>query len=326
MTDVTAASLAELVAGRLIGDGARRIVGLGDLRTAGPEQIGFVRHKRYRDAAAASKAGALLLAEELPTKASQILVDDVDVAYAKVALLFHPLPRATEHMVHPTAVVDPEAELEAPVQIGPRAVVGRARIGSGTVVMAGVVVGDDVTIGGDCVFYPNATIYPNVRIGNRVIVHANAVIGADGFGYAHEDGHWLKVPQLGTTVLEDDVEIGSLSTVDRATLGVTLVRAGSKIDNLCHIAHNCSIGYDVVMAGGAMVAGSTTIGDRCSIAGQVGITGHIKITDDVRLGGGTVVLRDIDKPGDYMGHPVLEKRRFMRLLRKLRDMVVDADE
>jgi UDP-3-O-[3-hydroxymyristoyl] glucosamine N-acyltransferase len=183
-----------------------------------------------------------------------------------------------------------------------------------------------VTIGGDCVFYPNATIYPNVRIGNRVIVHANAVIGADGFGYAHEDGHWLKVPQLGTTVLEDDVEIGSLSTVDRATLGVTLVRAGSKIDNLCHIAHNCSIGYDVVMAGGAMVAGSTTIGDRCSIAGQVGITGHIKITDDVRLGGGTVVLRDIDKPGDYMGHPVLEKRRFMRLLRKLRDMVVDADE
>lgn len=321
MTEATVAALTELVAGRLIGDGTRRIVGLGDLRSAGPDRIGFVRDARYHAAATASNVGALLLSEELPTRASQILVADVDVAYAKVALLFHPLPRATTHSIHPTAVVDPEADLEQPVQVGPRAVVGRSRIGAGSVVMAGAVIGDGVAIGRDCIVYPNATIYPGVQIGERVIVHANAVVGADGFGYAREGSRWLKVPQLGTVVLEDDVELGAGSAVDRATLGATVVGARAKIDNLCHIAHNCTVGPDVVMAAGAMVAGSTKIGARCFIAGQVGISGHLEIGDDVRFGGGTIVLRDVREPGDYMGHPVMKKRRFMRLLRVLRDMV-----
>ena len=321
MTAVTVAFLAELVAGRLRGDGSRRIVGLGDLRSARPDQIGFVRHPRYHAAAAATAAGALLAAGEIETGASLIVVDDVDVAYAKVATWFHPVPRASEHRVHPAAFVHPEAELEPPVDIAPFAVIGRSRIAKGTVVMAGVSIGDDADIGNDCVFYPNSTVYAGVRIGNRVIVHSSAAIGSDGFGYANEGGKWLKVPQLGTVVLEDDVEIGVGSAIDRGTLGVTTVGARTKIDNNCHVAHNCTIGTDVVMAAGAMVAGSTRLGDRCVLAGQVGIAGHLEIAADCRFAGDTVVLKDVDRSGDYMGHPMMHKRSFLRLMRMLRDMV-----
>lgn len=321
MTHATVAALADLVGGRLVGDGERRIIGLGDLRTAGPDRIGFVRNAHYQALAATTRAGAVLANVELTTAASQIVVADVDLAYAKVAQLFHPGPRAVEHVVHPTAVVDSAAELEAPVAIGPHAVVGRSRIGAGTVVMAGVAIGDDVTIGRDCVFFPNVVVYGSVRIGARVIVHANAVLGSDGFGYAREGHTWVKVPQLGSVVLEDDVEIGASTAVDRGTLGPTRIGARTKIDNLCHVAHNCTIGADTAMAAGCMIAGSSSIGDRCVVAGQVGISGHLKIDDDVKLGGGSVVLKDVAGPGEYMGHPLLEKRQFLRLLRKWREMV-----
>ena len=321
MTEASVAELAQLVAGRLLGDGDRRIVGLGDLRTAGPDRIGFVRDARYAAAAKATRAGALLTESELATAASQIVVDDVDVAYAKVALRFHPVPRAMCHEVHATAVVDPAAVLEEPVQIGPRAVVGKSRVGAGTVVGAGVVIGDGCSIGRDCFFHPNATVYGGVQLGQRVLVHANAVLGSDGFGYAREAGRWIKVPQLGTTIIEDDVEVGAGTTIDRATLGVTRIGARTKIDNLCHIAHNCTIGQDVAIAANCGIAGSTSVGDRCVIAGNVGISGHQTIGPDVRLGGGTVVLKDVTEPGDYMGHPLLEKRRFLRLLRVLRGLV-----
>ncbi|MFY9343985.1 MAG: UDP-3-O-(3-hydroxymyristoyl)glucosamine N-acyltransferase [Planctomycetota bacterium] len=326
MTDTTVQALAQLVGGRLIGDGSRRIVGLADLRSAAADRIGFVRHARYHSAAKATRAGAVLTADELATPASQIVVADVDVAYAKVAALFHPVPRALSHSVHPSAVVDPGAELTAPVVVGPRAVVGRCRIGSGTVVSAGVVIGDQCTIGRDCFLHPNATLCPQVQLGNRVIVQANAVVGSDGFGYARDGNQWLKVPQLGIAVLEDDVEIGAGTAIDRATLGATRIGARTKIDNLCHIAHNCTIGQDVAIAANCGIAGSTTIGDRCVFAGGVGISGHLTIAADVRLGGGTVVLKDIPEAGDYMGHPVIEKRRFLRLLRVLRGLVSGRDD
>jgi UDP-3-O-[3-hydroxymyristoyl] glucosamine N-acyltransferase len=223
-------------------------------------------------------------------------------------------------------VVDPAAELEAPVDIGPRAVVGPCRIGAGTVVRAGVVIGDGCVIGRDCLLHPNVTVYPRVQLGQRVIVHANAVIGSDGFGYAQDGATWLKVPQLGTTVLDDDVEVGAGTTIDRGALGNTRIGARTKIDNLCHIAHNCVIGADVAIAANCGIAGSTTVGDRCVIAGNVGISGHLAIGSDVRLGGGTVVLKDVPEAGDYMGHPLLEKRRFLRLLRVLRGLVPGRGE
>jgi UDP-3-O-[3-hydroxymyristoyl] glucosamine N-acyltransferase len=326
MTETTVAALADLVAGRLIGDGGRRIVGLGDLRTAGPDRIGFVREARYRALAKTTRAGAVLTGAEITTSASQIVVGDVDVAFAKVASHFHPLPRAAALAVHPTAVVDPGAQIDGPVQIGPRAVVGRCRIGAGSVIGAGVVIGDGSSLGRDCLLHPNATIYPGVELGARVIVHSNAVIGSDGFGYAREGSTWVKVPQLGTVVIGDDVEIGAGTAIDRGTLGATRIGPRTKIDNLCHVAHNCSIGADCAMAAGVMIAGSTVVGDRCVFAGNVGISGHVQIGSDVRLAGGTVILRDVPEPGDYMGHPVMKKRRFLRLLRVLRGLVPGRGE
>ncbi|MCK5943880.1 MAG: UDP-3-O-(3-hydroxymyristoyl)glucosamine N-acyltransferase [Planctomycetes bacterium] len=323
MTEVSVASLAELVGGRLIGDGERRIVGLCDLRQPAPDRIGFVRHARYQEAARQTTAGALLSKEEFETPASLIVVADVDVAYAKVAMHFHPLPLATEHAVHPTASVHPEAELESPVHVGPNASVGRCRIGAGTAIMAGAAIGDGARLGRDCLVHANATVGHDVVMGDRVILQPNAVVGSDGFGYAREGATWHKVPQLGTVVLGDDVEVGSNSAIDRGTLGATRIGARTKLDNLVHIAHNCNIGEDVVMAAGAMVAGSTTLGDRCVLAGQVGISGHLKIAADCRFAGDTVVLRDVPEPGDYMGHPMMTKRRYLRLMRDQRRSVGD---
>lgn len=320
MTEVTVTSLAELVAGRLVGDGDRCVVGLADLRTARSDQIGFVRHPRYYEMAATTEAGALLAAEEFPTSASLIVVEDVDVAYAKVAMFFHPLPLAKTHEIHPTASVHPEAELEAPVRVAANASVGKCKIGAGTAVLAGASVGDGAVVGKDCLFHPNSCVGHDVIVGDRVILQPNAVVGSDGFGYAREGGAWIKVPQLGTVILKDDVEVGSNSAIDRGTLGVTTIGRGTKLDNLVHIAHNCTIGEDVVMAAGAMVAGSTLLGDRCVLAGQVGIAGHLKIASDCRFAGDTVVLKDIEKSGDYMGHPVMEKRKYLRLMREMRKL------
>ncbi len=326
MTQITVAELAKLVGGRVVGDASRSIVGLGDLRSAGPDRIGFVREARYQAVAKTTRAGAILTVTQLATSAAQVLVDDVDVAYAKVSAHFHPVPRATAHDVHATAVVHPEAQLEAPVAIGPRAVVGKARIGAGTVISPGVVVGDGCVIGRDCFLHPNVTLYTGVQLGNRVILHASAVLGSDGFGYAREGSQWIKVPQLGNTVLEDDVEVGALTAIDRGALGTTRIGARTKIDNQCHIAHNCTIGCDVAMAAGVQIAGSTTVGDRCVFAGKVGISGHLQVASDVRIGGGSMVFKDVPESGDYMGHPLLEKRRSLRLLRVLRGLVPSRED
>jgi UDP-3-O-[3-hydroxymyristoyl] glucosamine N-acyltransferase len=320
MTDVTVGALAELVGGRLVGLGDGRIVGLADLRNAQPNQIGFVRHPRYYEMAAGTEAGALLALEEFPTKAALIVVDDVDVAYAKIAMWFHPLPLAKEHSIHPTASVHPEAKLEEPVMVGPNASVGKCSVGAGTHVMAGASIGDGAIVGKDCLFHPNSSFGHNCVAGDGVILQPNAVVGSDGFGYAREGAKWIKVPQLGNVVLKDDVEVGSNSAIDRGTLGVTTIGRGTKLDNSVHIAHNCTVGEDVVMAAGAMVAGSTTIGDRCVLAGQVGIAGHLNIQPDSRFAGDTVVLKNLPESGDYMGHPVMPKRKYLRLMRILRKL------
>jgi UDP-3-O-[3-hydroxymyristoyl] glucosamine N-acyltransferase len=321
MTEATVAALADLVGGRLVGDGERRIVGLCDLRAAAADRIGFVRHPRYQEMAATTAAGALLAMDEFETTASLIVVPDVDVAYAKVAMHFHPLPLARRHEVHPTAFVHPEAELEEPVHVGPNASVGRCRLGAGTAVLAGASIGDGATLGKDCLIHANASVGHDCALGDRVILQPNAVVGSDGFGYAREGATWHKVPQLGHVVCGDDVEVGSNSAIDRGTLGVTTIGARTKLDNLVHIAHNCTIGEDVVMAAGAMVAGSTTIGARCVLAGQVGIAGHLKIASDCRFAGDTVVLRDVAESGDYMGHPMMTKRQYLRLMRDQRRSV-----
>ncbi len=325
MTDVTVAAIAAMVDGRLRGDGERIIRGLGDLRTAGADRLGFVRHQRYAELARATQAGAVLSAIDLQTAASLILVDDVHVAYAKVATFFHPPPRAIANDIHARASVDEGAELQAPVRVGANATVGRCKIGAGTVIMPGVVILDGAEIGRDCVLYPNVTIYGGVRLGDRVILHGGTVIGSDGFGFARDRQGWLKVPQLGGVVIGDDVEFQAGCVVDRGALGDTRIGAGSKFDNHCHIAHNVVIGRDVVMAAGCSVAGSATVGDRCIFAGLVGINGHCNVAADVRLGGGTNLFKDINEPGDFMGTPTVPIKEHVRLMRKFKQWGRDSD-
>jgi len=312
----TVASLAALVGGTVHGDGSLVIRGVGDLRFAGGDRIGFLRDPKLLGAARTTKIGALLVEAPIDTPAVQVVVRAVDVAFARIAGLFHPMPRATEHSVDPTAAVHPEAVLESPVKVGPCAVVERgAHVGAGTVIGAGVVVGEECQVGRDCVLYPRVVLYPKVTLGDRVTIHAGAVVGADGFGYARaEGGEWVKWPQLGTVTVEDDVEIGANVTIDRAALGATRIGRGTKVDNLVHVGHNCSIGERVAIAGFSALAGSVVVGDRVQLGGHTICGGHLKIASDVRVGGNSGVMNDVTAAGDYMGFPLLEKSKWMRVL------------
>lgn len=315
MKSATVQRLAELVDGRVVGNGDAVVTGVADLRAAGPEHVGFVRDSRYAPLAAESGAGCVVVTSELDVSMPQIVVTDAHLAFARIALAFHPPPRAERHDVHPTATVHPDAVLDEPVAIGPNAVVGRGtRIGSGTVIAANTVVGADVRIGRDCSIYPRVVVYDRVCIGDRVIVHSGTVIGADGFGYVKDGARWLRVPQIGDVRIEDDVEIGANCAIDRGSLGTTRIGRGSKVDNIVHVGHNCELGEDCVVAGFSAFAGSTTMGDRVTVAGHVVTGGHLRIGDDVRIGGNSGITEDIEGPGDFMGFPVQRKSRWIRTL------------
>lgn len=201
------------------------------------------------------------------------------------------------------------------VYIGDFAYVGRrAQIGDFTKIYENVYVGDDVKIGSHCIIYPGVRIYPGMVIGNNVIIHANAVIGSDGFGFAPlEDGTWKKIEHTGNVIIEDDVEIGANTCVDKSQMGSTIIRQGAKLDNLCQIAHNVEVGRNTVMAAMTGVAGSTRIGEHCIFGGQSGIAGHITIADNTSLGAQTGVLGSIKTPGQaYMGTPAIPYREYLR--------------
>lgn len=323
MRKETVGSLADLVGGEVKGDRETPITGVGDLRTAGPEQIGFLADVKLEEAARSTKAGALLVRRPVDTPAAQIVVGNVYAAFAKVAQLFFPAPRVERHDVHPSAFVDPSVHLEPPVQVGPCAVVeSGSRIGAGTVLRAGVLVGERCRIGRDCVLHPGVVLYPGVELGDRVVVHGGCVLGSDGFGYAREDdGSYVKFPQMGRLIVEDDVEIGANTTIDRGALKATRIGRGSKLDNLIQVGHNCEFGAHVAVAGLCGFSGSTILGDRVSIAGHVVSSGHLKVGDDVRVGGASVLHRDVAAPGDYIGYPLMEKARWMRTVKALDKLV-----
>ena len=319
MTEETVGSIAQLVGGEVHGDAERPITGVADLRHAGPAHLGFLNDVKLESAAKETDAAALLVKRCVDTPAAQIVVGNVYASFAKVALHFHPLPRVDRHDVHPMASVAADAELAEPVRIGAGAVVdARAKIGAGTILFPRAVVGEGCQIGRDCILHPGVVLYPGVVLGDRVILHAGSVVGSDGFGYARDDdGSYIKFPQVGNVVLESDVEIGANTTIDRGALGATKIGRGSKIDNLVQVAHNCVFGENVAVAGFSAFSGSTTLGDRVSVAGHTVSAGHIEIGDDVRVGGNSVLYRNIQEPGDYVGYPLQEKRRWMRSLRAI---------
>lgn len=299
------------------GQGAETVAisGVAALDQAGPGQLTFMASKKYRHLLEATQAAAVILPPDVACDKPCLVNRDPYLAFAKVAELFAPPIPLPPAGVHPSAVVHPQARLEAGAAVGPGCVVGaRAVIGARTTLVAQVYVGEDTLVGPDCLFYPQVVVRERVTIGARVILHPGAVLGADGFGFAPEGGGYHKIPQIGTVVIEDDVEIGANTTIDRAALGETRVGRGCKIDNLVMIAHNVRIGPDTVVAAQTGFAGSTQVGRHVVVGGQVGTNGHITVGDNAVLAAQSGILRDVEPGGVVWGTPARPHAETLRLL------------
>jgi UDP-3-O-[3-hydroxymyristoyl] glucosamine N-acyltransferase len=281
--------VAEFVQARLVGDGAVEITNISSIQAATPGDLVFVEDEKNLRLALKSRASAVITGEFAAAKknAKPLLVSPQPrLAFARAARFVCP-PQERQPGIHPSAVTDSSSRLGQGVTVEARAVIGEgAQIGNNSWIGAGCVIGAHVSIGRDCELYPNVTIYPGARLGDRVIVHAGAVLGSDGFGYARDQstGRYEKFPQIGRLEIEDDVEIGANTTVDRGALEITRIGRGAKIDNLVHIGHNCQIGADVVIAAQTGLSGSVVIEKNAVLAGQVGIGEHARIEEGVILG------------------------------------------
>ncbi|MDR3774717.1 MAG: UDP-3-O-(3-hydroxymyristoyl)glucosamine N-acyltransferase [Terracidiphilus sp.] len=295
---MTLGELIEALGGKLVAGSPEFVVrGVNSSAQACPSDLIFAEDFASSAEAQASNAGAVVLRggspEPLPNFGNKQVVEAAQprLWFARAGKLLNPAKAATG--VHPSAVLGAEVGLGEGVTIGPGAVLGdHAITGAGTRIEAGAVIGDGVRIGENCRIYPRAVLYAGTTLGNRVVVHAGAVLGADGFGYVRDSatGAYTQFPQQGTLVIEDDVEIGANSTVDRGALRETRIRRGTKIDNLVHVGHNCEIGEDVILVMGTGISGSSTVGKGAVLAGQVGIGDHAHVGPGVILGGQAGVL------------------------------------
>lgn len=288
----------------LKGDPARVVDRVATLTRADDRSVTFLANPAYRGQLADTRAGAVILA---PGDAAGCPVDalvtrDPYVVYARVAAELHPAPTA-QPGIHPSAVIGPGATIPASCEIGPGAVLGQAvALGERVVIGARSVLGDRVSVAADTRLMPGVTVYGGVRIGARCVLHAGVVLGSDGFGFARErEGSYVKVPQLGSVVVGDDVEVGANTTIDRGAIDDTVIGNGVKLDNQIQVGHNVHIGEHTVVAAQTGISGSTTIGARCTIGGQAGFAGHIVVADDVVIGGGTSVTGSIRAAGIYAG-------------------------
>lgn len=312
--------LAERFGCEVHGDPACVIRAVAPLARAGEGEIAFLANSKFRDQLAASRAAAVIVAsryrDECPRNA--LLTDRPYAVYARVAQLLHP-DLAADPGVHPSAVISAGADIDVSASVAACAVIGAgARIGAGCVIGAGAVIGERAVIGADSRLSANVTIGADVVIGRRVRIQSGVVIGEAGFGYANEDGVWIRIPQIGRVLIGDDVDIGANTTIDRGALGDTVIEEGVKLDNQIQIAHNVRIGAHTAIAGCTGIAGSTTIGRRCAIGGGVGISGHLEIADDVQITGTTFVSQSITQKGSYSSGVPFEptpswRRNFIRM-------------
>ncbi len=311
----TVAELAAHAGGRVIGDGAILINRVASIESAGKGEIAFVEDEKLLDSARSSGASCLIVPENARIAAPcRIESKRPKLAFALIAELLHPRKRR-EPSIHPTAVIAGSAEIDESVFAGAMVEVGeRTRVGAGTQIHAGTVIGDDVRLGRDCVIYPNVVLYDGVTLGDRVILHAGVVVGADGFGYVRSEGGYHKFPQIGTVVIEDDVEIGAHTCIDRGALGQTRIGRGTKIDNLVQIAHNVEIGERVVIAAQTGISGSTIIESDAVIGGQVGMGDHARVQSGAVIGSKAGVLPGkIVRVGVWWGIPVQPLGEYKRL-------------
>lgn len=316
---IAASEIAKMLGGRLEGDPTALVSRPGKIEEGGEETLTFLANPRYERFAYEVPSAVMLVSEDfVPVRpiAAQALIRVPNV-YDAVRLLLAKFDdnQHRQNSIDNHSVVDPTARLAGGISLGAFTVVeAGASIGEGTVVYPQVYIGQNVQIGKNCVLYPGVRIYRNCVIGNNCILHSNVVIGADGFGFAAQpDGSYRKINQIGNVVLEDDVEVGANTTIDRATMGSTIIRKGVKIDNLVMVAHNVEIGEHTVVAAQTGFAGSSRIGKRCQIGGQSGFVGHISVADDTRVQAQSGVAASIEEKGSaWYGSPALPYSQYLR--------------
>ncbi|HKI68255.1 MAG TPA: UDP-3-O-(3-hydroxymyristoyl)glucosamine N-acyltransferase [Verrucomicrobiae bacterium] len=309
----TASQIAEQLHGEVLGDGSTELTGLAPADCARPGDLTFAEKETYFAAAEQSQAAAILVSAAFPSsKKVLIRVPNARVAMAKVLPLFFP-PDKHPQGIHPHAAIDASAQIDPTAHIGAFCVIGpRVKIGARSVLTGGNHIGRDCQIGDDVCLFPNVVVYARTQIGHRVSIHAGTVIGSDGYGYVFDEDRHRKILQVGNVVIQDDVEIGANTAIDRAALGSTVIGQGTKIDNLVHVAHNVVIGPHCLVMGQSGFGGSTTLGAYCIIASQSGITDHLKLGNQATVGAKSGVLRDIPDKGTVLGMPAAPDKQAKR--------------
>jgi UDP-3-O-[3-hydroxymyristoyl] glucosamine N-acyltransferase len=317
--EITLKELAEIVGGRLAGDGSVTIRSVAGIREAGSGDITFLADPRYEKFLETTSASAIIVPPGTPEQARPVIVSENPyLSFVKAVKYLVPGRNSYPAGAHPTAVVAADVKMGKQVSIGPHVVIEEgAAVGDGTAVLAGSYIGGRSEIGAQCLIYPGVMIREDTVIGDNVIIHCGAVIGSDGFGFARDGEIYRKIPQIGNVVIEDCVEVGANVTIDRATTGSTVVRKGTKIDNLVMIAHNVVVGENCILVAQVGIGGSTEIGSGVNLAGQAGVTGHIKVGDGAVVAGQAGVTKSV-KPGECVsGYPAREHRLAKRIYASL---------
>ncbi|MHC5118242.1 MAG: UDP-3-O-(3-hydroxymyristoyl)glucosamine N-acyltransferase [Planctomycetota bacterium] len=324
MPPKTLQEIADHVGGTIIGDGSVIIESASTLDSAGAGQITFLSNPKYAPRVKETQAAAVLVAEGLETSAAQIIAEDPYYAFMQAVVLLHGHREHPDIGISSLATIADTAKIGQNCNIHPHAIIhDNAVIGENCQIYSGVFIGLNVTIGSDCILYPNAVIYDGCQVGDRVIVQSNASIGQDGFGFATHQGEHHKIPQIGIVILEDDVEIGSGSTIERGTLNNTVIGKGSKIGDVVAIGHGTQVGPHCLLVPQVGVAGSAELGHHCVLGGQVGVVGHIKIGNMVKIGAQAGVIGNVPDGVTIVGSPAIDANKAKRayaLIETLPDM------
>jgi UDP-3-O-[3-hydroxymyristoyl] glucosamine N-acyltransferase len=331
--DFTAKQIAQFVQGHVEGDENAVVNTFTKIEEGKPGAISFLSNPKYSHFIYDTKSTIVLIDESIelehPVTATLIRVKDSRDCVARLLQLYES-GRPKKNGISDKASISETATVGKNVYVGPFAVIGdHAVIGDGNQIYPNTVIGDNVKIGNDCIIYPNVTIYHDCILGNNDIIHAGAVIGADGFGFAPNGEKYDKIPQIGNVVIEDDVEIGANTCVDRSTMGSTILKKGVKLDNLIQIAHNCEVGSNTVMSSQVGLAGSTKVGEWCMFGGQAGLGGHISIGDRTFLGAQTGIIHDTKGNVELIGSPAINPKEYFKsyaIFRRLPDMYKQLNE
>ncbi len=319
----TLEKLAEHVGGKVFGTANVMIDSVATLTNAKQGQISFLTNPLYRSQLSTTNASAVIVEEFVQDaeKVNQLVVKNPHAAYAKITQILYP-QQAIQAGIDAKACVDKHSQVDKSASIGPNVIIEEgAVIGQGVCIKANSFIGRNAHIGDNTIVYPNVSIMHGVRIGQRCIIYPSAVIGADGFGHAYQETGWLKIPQVGTVIVGDDVEVGSGTCIDRGAIEDTIIEDGVKLDNQIQIAHNVRIGRNSLLAGGAGVSGSSTVGENCLLGGRAGIAGHLNIADNVVVTGMSLVTKSIEQAGSYSSgipaEPTRTWRRYVGRFKRL---------